>query len=151
MPTRIDLYTSRNLPFNLLPRPQWEVLRKHEIRFRPLHRRALTPFGAKGYFQLRIRWGIKDTWVVLEQSQLPLSNRKLAELILRGHRLRATVLRGLGAPPTKRSHKAPMETEDDKLRLKRYHRKTKTDSSDAGRARANTTLDAITARRAKTD
>lgn len=149
MATQKNLYTSRNLPFNLLPRSQWEVLCKHDMRFRPLHKNTITPSGTSGYFQLRIRWGINDTWVMLEQARLPLSNKQLAELILRGEQQRMAVLIELGPPRPKRGYHPALLTKDDKLRVKRYRRKVARGSSDAGRARANTTLAAINARRSK--
>lgn len=149
MATRTDLYTSRNLPYNLLPRSQWTILCKYDIRFRPLHKHGITPLGAKGYFQLRIQWGERDTWVMLEESCLPLNSKQLAQLVLRGIQLRKATLAGLGPPQVKRSHNARMVTPDDKLRVKRYRRKIKRGTSDAGRARSDTTLAAVAARRSK--
>lgn len=147
--TRTNLYTSKNLPYNLLPLKQWEVLRKHGMRFRPFHKRAITPFGVKGYFQLRIVWGQEDKWVYIGTTKLPLSDTVLAHIILQAERTRAEILAKLGPPRPPRGSTAPKRPRAEPIDTKRRVRARETRSSDAGRAQAQRTLAAITARRSR--
>lgn len=147
--TRTNLYTSKNLAYNLLPLKQWEVLRKHGMRFRPRHRRAITSFGVKGYFQLRIVWGQEDKWVYIGTTKLPLSDTVLAHIILQAERTRAEILAKLGPPRPPRGSTAPKRPGADPIDTKRRVRARETRRSDAGRTQADRTLAAITARRSR--
>lgn len=147
MVTRNDLYTCKWLPEHILPRQYWEELRNHEMRFRLIGTHDNQT--ASGYMQIRIRWGSVDKWVFAGKLKLPQSSNILALTLQQGEQLRAQVLERLGPPREKRGYHPSVESPEDLQRIARKRRVKKTGSSDAGRAKAQRTLDAITARRQK--